>query len=120
MRPSVPHSPGGAKVAALRLSFFFQSCSPFAIVPPGLWNPSEIPGFDGGAVEDVPVGDPMRRFVPMRNPVSSGTDDAIKRLAGGGKFRAGLRGNDHIDKRVHDGVGYAGPILRALCGCGLR
>ena len=70
-----------------------------------------------GSIEYVPIGDPVRRFVPMRDPVSSGTDDAIKRFAGSCELRAGLGRNNSVDKRVHRRIGDAGAILRALrCG----
>src|SRR5215469_14012691 len=85
-------------IAAFRLSFLFQFGRLIAIVPPCLRDSAEIPGFAGRTIENIPIGDPMRRFVPMRDPVSSGADDAIKRLAGGGKVRAGLGGNNDVDK----------------------
>src|SRR4249920_3902660 len=91
-------TPDRCGIAAFRLSFLFHFGRLIAIVPPCLWNSAEIPGFVGRMIEYVPIGDPVRRFVPMPDPVSSGADDAIKRLAGGRKVRAGLGSNNSVNK----------------------
>ena len=70
--------------------------------------------------KDVPIGDPVRPFVPMRDPVAPGTDNAVKRFTGGRQLIPRLGGYDDIDKRIHGRIGNAGKILRPLCCGSLR
>src|SRR6478752_10507071 len=104
-------TPDQCGIAAFRLSFLSQFGRLIAILPPCLWNSAEIAGFAGRTIENIPIGDPVRRFVPMRDPVSSGADDAIKRLAGGREVRAGLGSNNSVNKCVHRWIGDASPVL---------
>src|SRR3989304_6547483 len=104
----------------LYLAFLLQLRRLVAIVPPGFRNAAEVAWFGGRAAEQTPIGDPVRPFVPVRNPVAPGTDDAVERPAGGRQFGPGLGGDDDIDQRIDRWVGEAGNVLRALGGGGLR
>ena len=90
------------------------------IGPPGRRNAPEIARLGGREAEHVPIGDPVRRFVPVRNPVAAGAKDAIERLAGGDELCPRLGGDDGGDQRVDHRVGNPGEILRALGGGRLR
>ena len=69
------------------LAFLLQLRRLVAIVPPGFRNAAEVAWFGGRAAEQIPIGDPVRPFVPVRNPISPGANDAVENLADdGGAF----------------------------------
>src|SRR3984893_15590414 len=78
------------------------------VIPPGFGNAAKVAWLRGGTAENVPVGDPMGRLVPLRNPVAPGADDAVECPAGGGQLRPGLCGEDGVDQGVDRGFGDAG------------
>jgi len=102
------------------LAFLFHFHRLVAIVPPGLRNPAEVARLAGRMAEHIPIGDPVRRFVSVRNPVAPGADDAIERLAGGDQLGPRPGGDNNVDQRVHRRIGDAGQILRAPGGGGHR
>src|ERR1700719_3750252 len=90
------------------------------VIPPGIGNAAEVARLRRRAAENVPIGDPMGRLVPLRNPVAAGADDAVERPACGGQRRPGLRGDDGIDQGVDRGVGDAGKVVGTFQRRGLR
>src|SRR6185437_2937279 len=42
------------------------------VVPPSVRDTPEIARLGDGEPKCVPIGDPVRRFVPMRNPIAAG------------------------------------------------
>src|SRR5471032_1823202 len=56
----------------------------------------------------------------MRNPVTPGAYNAVKRLAGGSEFFAGFGADYYVDQRIDRRVGDAGMVLRAFDGRRLR
>ena len=59
------------------------------IVPPGFRNAAGIFWLAlGGTVEHVPIGDPVRRLVPMRNPVAARTGSRGRAPGRRSPFRA--------------------------------
>src|SRR5262245_8816262 len=48
------------------------------VEPPGFRRAARIAWLDGGLPEDVPIGDPMSRLVPARDPVVLCTQHAIE------------------------------------------
>src|SRR5262249_41592843 len=84
------------------------------IVPPGLRNAARVARICRRPREQVPIREPMRRLVPVRNPVSPGTDDAVERPAGAHHRGPRLGRDDPVDQSVDHRIGDAGQILRAL------
>src|SRR6188472_311498 len=70
------------------------------IVPPRLQHAPSIARFGRGPAERIPIGDPVRRLVPVRDPVAAGADHPVQRPAGDGEFRPGTRRHDLFDQRV--------------------
>ena len=58
-----------------------------AIVPPGFRHAAGIARLGRRPAEHVPIGDPVRRLVPVRDPVAAGADHPVERAAGGGQLR---------------------------------
>ncbi len=54
----------------------------FVIVPPGLGDAARVARFARRPAEHVPVGQPVRGLVPVRNPIAAGSDHPIEHLAG--------------------------------------
>src|ERR1700686_2875135 len=50
-----------------------------AVVPPGFGNAAEIARLRRRFAEHVPIGDPVRWLVPVRNPIAAGADQAVER-----------------------------------------
>ena len=63
-----------------------------AVIPPSFRYATGVARFRRSRpAENVPVGDPGRRFVPVRHPVSPGPQHAVERLAGGHELGRGCR-----------------------------
>ena len=62
-----------------------------AVIPPGFRNAAEITRLCRRTAEHIPIGDPVRGLVPVRNPIAAGADHAIERAAGGHQSRRGCR-----------------------------
>src|SRR5262249_11737920 len=91
-----------------------------AVVPPGLGDAARVAWFDRGLAKHVPIGEPVRGLVPVRNPIAAGADHPVEHPARRRQARAVVCGNDLIDERIDDWIGNAGEILRALHRGGLR
>src|SRR5215218_6419068 len=63
-------------------------CRLVLIVPPGLRNAARKSRLFWRKPEHIPVGDAVRRQVPMRNPVAAGADHAVKRATRDGQVAA--------------------------------
>src|SRR5215472_11103449 len=90
------------------------------IVPPGLRDAAGVARFGRGPAEHVPIGEPVRGLVPVRNPVAAGAEHSVEYPAGRRQARAAIGCDDLIDERIDDWIGNAGEILRALHRGGLR
>ena len=91
-----------------------------AIVPPSLGNAARVARFCRWPAEHVPIGEPMRGLVPVRNPIAAGADHAVERSTSCRQDSAVTGRDDFVDERVDDRIGYAGEILRAPLRGGLR
>src|SRR5215475_6693064 len=90
------------------------------IIPPGLRDAACVARLGRGPTEHVPIGEPVRSLVPVRNPIAARADHSVEYPAGHRQARAAIGCDDLIDERIDDWIGNAGEILRALhCG-GLR
>src|SRR5262249_34262042 len=85
-----------------------------AIVPPRLQHAGGVARLGGRPREDVPVCHPVRRLVPVRNPVAPGADQPIEATASRYQFRSGVGRDDAVDHVVDGRVVDAGQVLRAL------
>src|SRR5256885_1306210 len=85
-------SPLRRKTLSLAGPLVFQHL--VAVVPPGLGYSSAIARFCRGSVEHVPIRQPVRSLVPVRDPITAGTDDAVERLAGADQLRTAGCGGD--------------------------
>ena len=56
----------------------------------------------------------------MRDPIPSGTEDAIKRAAGGNQLVSRFGGDDNLDQPVEYRIRDTRPILRSFDRCRLR
>src|SRR5262245_28323817 len=65
-----------------------------AIVPPRLQHAARIARLGGWPREDIPICHPMRRLVPVRNPVAAGADQPVEAAAGGHQFRPSVGRDD--------------------------
>src|SRR5262249_22946739 len=83
------------------------------IVPPGLRDAARVARLGRGPAEHVPVGEPVRGLVPVRNPIAASTDHSVEYPAGHRQARAAIGGDDLVDERIDDRIGNAGKILRA-------
>src|SRR6516164_5724105 len=90
------------------------------IVPPGLRDAARVARVCRGPAEHVPIGEPVRGLVPVRNPIAAGTDHPVEHPAGRRQARAAIGCDDLVDERIDDWIGNAGKILRALHRGGLR
>src|SRR6202522_3835198 len=84
---------------------------PGRVIPPGFRNTAEIAGLRRRPPEDIPVCDPVRRLVPMGNPVTAGADDAVERTTSGGQRGPGRRGDDGVNQSVDRRIGDAGEVV---------
>ena len=91
-----------------------------AIVPTGLGNAARVARFCRWPAEHVPIGEPMRGLVPVRNPIAAGADHAVERSTSCRQGSAVISRDDFVDERIDDRIGYAGEILRAPLRGGLR
>src|SRR5262249_52765095 len=90
------------------------------IVPPGLRDAARVARFGRGSAKHVPIREPVRGLVPVRNPIAARADHPVEYPAGRRQARAAIGFDDLINERIDDWIGNAGEILRALhCG-GLR
>src|SRR6266542_1444791 len=90
------------------------------IVPPGLRDAARVARFCRWSAEHVPIGEPVRGLVPVRNPIAAGADHPVEYPAGRRQARAAIGCDDLVDERIDDRIGNAGEILRALHRGGLR
>src|SRR5262249_6349474 len=104
----------------VRRGLLIDPCRLVAIVPPGFGDAARVARLRRGPTEYVPIGEPVRGLVPVRNPIAASADHSIEYPAGHRQARAAIGCDDLVDKRIDDWIGNAGEILRALhCG-GLR
>src|SRR5262245_15340688 len=91
-----------------------------AIVPPGLGDAACVARFGRGPAEHVPIGEPVRGLVPVRDPIAAAADHSVEHPAGRRQAHAAIGCDDLLDERIDDRIGDAGDILRALHRGGLR
>src|SRR5262245_63767458 len=91
-----------------------------AIVPPGLGDAARVARFGRRSAKHVPIGEPVRGLVPVRNPIAAGANHSVEYPAGRRQARAAIGCDDLIDERIDDWIRNAGEILRALHRGGLR
>src|SRR5215813_8127144 len=84
------------------------------IVPPGLRDAARMARFCRGSAEHVPIGEPVRGLVPLRDPITAGANYPVEHPAGRCHARAAIGCDDLVDERIDDRIGNAGEILRAL------
>src|SRR5262249_28783901 len=84
------------------------------IVPPGLRDAARVARFGPGPTKHVPIGEPVRGLVPVRDPIAAGADHPVEYPAGRRQARAAIGCDDLVDERIDDRIGNAGEILRAL------
>src|SRR5436190_21187592 len=96
------------------LSRLIELCRLLAVIPPGIGDATTIAWLGRRSPEHVPVGDPVRRLVPCRNPIAPSAEYAIERAAGDMQIGAGLRGDDLVEQGIDHGVSDAGHIAGAL------
>ena len=85
----------------------------FAIVPPGLGDAARVARFGRRPAEHIPVGQPVRGLVPVRNPIAAGADHPVEHLAGRRQACAAIGCDDLVDELIDNRIGNAGEILRA-------
>src|SRR5208337_1924304 len=91
-----------------------------AVMPPGFGNTAEIAWLFRRPAEHVPIGDPVGRLVPMRDPIAPGAYHAVERAAGGYQLWSRRRGDAGVDQRIDRRIGHAGEIVGAFQRRGLR
>src|ERR1041385_6655834 len=91
-----------------------ELCCLLLIVPPGLRNAAGKSGLLRRKAEYVPIGDAMRRQIPVRHPVTPGPQDAVECTARDGQFAACLGLKDLLDQRVDYRIGNSSQIERAI------
>src|SRR5262245_5232107 len=89
-------------------------------IPPGLRDAARVARFGRGPAKHVPIGEPVRGLVPVRNPIAAAADHPVEYPAGRRQARAAIGCNDRVDERIDDRIGNAGEILRALHRGSLR
>src|SRR5262249_58598298 len=70
------------------------------------------------AAEHVPIREPMRVIVPLRDPVTARAHHAVEGPACGRERPAVFRGDYLLDQRIDDRIGDAGKVVqigRASC-----
>src|SRR5689334_22429111 len=87
-----------------------EFCCLLLIVPPCLGRAAGKARLLGWEAEHVPVGDAVRRQIPVRYPITAGADDAIEGTAGDGQFGPSFGLKDFSNERTHDRVGDAREI----------
>src|SRR5262249_60014666 len=97
-----------------------EFCRLVAIVPPGLGGAARVARVRRGPAEHVPIGEPVRGLVPVRNPIAAGADHPVEYPAGRRQACAAIGCDDRVDERIYDWIGNAGEILPALHRGGLR
>src|SRR5215216_4434329 len=90
------------------------------VVPPGLRYPTRIARLGRRTAEYVPVRAPVRRLVPVRDPITPGTDQSIQRPTRGDEIGPGVGRDDTVDHGVDRRLGDAGEVLRPSQSGGLR
>src|SRR5262249_56172575 len=90
------------------------------IVPPGLRDAARVARVGRGPTEHVPIGEPVRSLVPVRNPIAARADHSVEYPAGHRQARAAIGCDDLVDERIYDWIGNAGEIIRAVPFGGLR
>src|SRR4249919_3524572 len=89
-------------------------CRLVRVVPPGFRDAPGEAGLGRGPSENVPIGDPVRRLVPVRYPVPASADHAVEGAASGDEAGPRVGGDDRVDERIDCRVGHAGKVVRAL------
>src|SRR5215472_15298921 len=90
------------------------------IIPPGLGDAARVARFGRGPAKHVPIGEPVRGLVPVRNPIAASAYHSVEYPAGHGQARAAIGCDDLVNERIDDRIGNAGEILRALHRSGVR
>src|SRR5215218_7502812 len=88
-------------------------CRLVLIVPPGLRNAAGKSRLFWRKPEHIPIGDAVRRKVPMRYPVAASADHAVERATGDGQFAARVGPDDLLDQRIDYRISDAGAVVRA-------
>src|SRR6185312_11963086 len=81
------------------------------IRPPGFGNAAAIARLFRRMREHVPIGEPVGRLVPMRDPIAAGAQYAVKRTASNHQIWAGFCLDYALDQCIHDGVGNPREIM---------
>src|SRR3954447_9485564 len=81
------------------------------IVPPGFRRAARVAGLGWWTTKGIPIGDPMRRLVPLGNPIAPGADQPVQRTAGDGELGPRLRRDDAFDHGVDRGARHARQVL---------
>src|SRR5947208_4163999 len=87
-----------------------EFCCLLLIVPPCLWSAARKTGLFRRKTEHVPVGDTMRRQIPVRYPVAAGADHAVEGAARHGEVSSRLGLKDFFEKRLYHRIRNAGEI----------
>src|SRR3954452_4281512 len=91
-----------------------EFCCLLLIVPPRLRNAAGKSGLLRRRPEYVPIGDAMRRQIPMRYPVTPGAYHPIECTARDRQLAARLGLQDFLNQRVNHRIRNAGEIERAV------
>src|SRR5262249_34098329 len=102
-------SPASARGAHV-LSPLLEFCRLVAIVPPGFGGAARVAWLGRGPAEHVPIGEPVRGLVPVRNPIAAAADHPVERPAGHRQALTAIGGDDLVDERIDDRIGNAGEI----------
>ena len=94
-------------------------CPFFGVIPPSFGNGAEITRLRRRTAEHVPIGDPVRGLVPVRNPIPAGSDHPVQGATGSGEGLARRRSDDGLNQSVDRRVGYPGEIVGSLERCRL-
>src|SRR5262245_55200749 len=84
------------------------------MLPPGLRDTARVARVCREPAEHVPIGEPVRGLVPVRNPIAASAYHSVEYPAGHGQARAAMGCDDLVNERIDDRIGNAGEILRAL------
>ena len=78
-----------------------------AIIPPGFGDTATIARLRRRLAESVPIGEPMRALVPVRDPIAAVADNAIEHFAGGHQRRTTIGSDDLLNQQINKRVGDA-------------
>jgi hypothetical protein len=104
------------RVASVRRGLLIDLRRLFMIVPPGLRDATCVAWFCRWSAEHVPIGEPVRSLVPVRNPIAARADHSVEYPAGHRQARAAIGCDDLVDERIDDWIGNADePFIVAAC-----